>query len=239
MSVKDCDSPDESLPQSYSYDVDSADEASVCSEDPGICMSYGLGPNAKPELKYSYGPTWNQGHPSYKHNPLVAVPYSHPVNNRWAPQPAPIVCLPPTYDQRRRSQLVPESYKSGNRLGQSPNDYPQVKTEHKNYIDPIDVTLNELRMADIQLQSEIRTGLNSQRAALSQSSSAVQKQLRQAQNYCEAIKKELKIVESRYHDRHISAQGEIEKLRGLVMSYIKEQKILSRRLKRKGLVQIT
>ncbi|KAF5597680.1 hypothetical protein FPCIR_3564 [Fusarium pseudocircinatum] len=239
MSVKGCDSPHESLPQSYSYDVDSADEASVCSEDSGIYMSHGMGPNAKPELKYSYGATRNQGHPSYKHNPLGAVPYSHPVNTRWAPQRAPIVCLPPNYDQMCRSQLVPESYESGNRLDQSPNEYPQVKTEHKNYIKPIDVILNELRMADIQLQSEIRTGLNSQRATLSQSSSAVQKQLRQAQKDYEAIEKELKIVDSRYHDRHIKAQGEIEKLRSLVMEYTRDHKNLRRRLKRRGLLQIT
>ncbi|PNP83857.1 hypothetical protein FNYG_02545 [Fusarium nygamai] len=178
------------------------------------------------------------------HNPLGAAPYRHPVNTRWAPQPVPIVCLPPTYDQRRPSQLVSESYESENRLDQSPNDYPQVKTEHKNYFNPTDVALNELRMADIQLQSEIRTGLNSQRATLSQSSSAVQKQLRQAQKYCEAIEKQLKIVDSRYHDRQISAQ-EIKELRGQVMTVIKEQKSLRRRLKRerrkgrKGLVQIT
>ncbi|KAF5564283.1 hypothetical protein FNAPI_2276 [Fusarium napiforme] len=231
MSVKYCDSAEEGSPQSCSYDVDSADDASVCSQDSGICMSPGWGPNAKPELKYSYGPTWNQGHPSYMHNPLGAVPYMLPVNTRWAPQPAPIVCLPPTYDQSHPSQFVSESCESENRLYQSPNDYPQVKTEHKNYFSPIDVALNELRMADIQLQSEIRTGLNSQRATLSQSSSAVQKQLRQAQKCFDAIKKQLKIVERRCDDRQVSAQ-EIKELRGKVMTAIKGQKSLRRCLKR-------
>ncbi|KAG9495226.1 hypothetical protein J7337_013461 [Fusarium musae] len=200
MSVKYCDSAEEGLPQSYSYDVDSADDESVCSQDSGTCMSPRWGPNAKPELKYSYGPTWNQGYLSHMHNPLGAVPYNLPVNTRWAPQPAPIVCLPPTYDQ---SPPPP----------------------------PTDVALNELRMADIQLQDEIRTGLNSQRATLSQSSSAVQKQLKQAQKCCEAIKKQLKIVESRCNDHQISVQ-ETKELRGQVMTLIKEQKSLRRLLKR-------
>ncbi|KAF5636770.1 uncharacterized protein FTJAE_5966 [Fusarium tjaetaba] len=208
MSVKYCDSAEEGLPQSYSYDVDSADDASVCSQDSGMCMSPGWAPNAKPELKYSYGPTWNQGHPSYMHNPLGAVPYSLPVNTRWAPQPAPIVCLPPTYNQS-----------------------PHIKTEHKNYFNLVDIALNELRMADVQLQSEIRTGLNSQSATLSLSSSVVQKQLRQAQKYCKAIKKQLKTVESRCHDRQISVQ-EVKELRGRVKTVIKEQKSLRRGLKR-------
>ncbi|KAF5601366.1 hypothetical protein FPANT_1737 [Fusarium pseudoanthophilum] len=231
MSVKGCYSPDESLPHSYSYDVDSADDASVCSEGSGICMSPGLGQNANPELKYSYRPTWNQGHRSYMHNPLGAVPYIHPVNTRWAPQPAPIVYSPPIYGQSGPSPFVSESYESENRLDQSPNDYPQVKTEHKNYFSPIDVTLNELRMADIQLQSEIRTGLNSQRATLSQSSGAVQKQLRQAQKCCDAIEKQLKIVDGRCNDRQTSAQ-EIKELRGQLMTLIKGQKSLRRCLKR-------
>ncbi|RBR15841.1 hypothetical protein FVER53590_10870 [Fusarium verticillioides] len=231
MSVNYCDSAEEGLPQSYSYDVDSADDESVCSQDSGTCMSPRWGPNAKPELKYSYGPTWNQGHLSYMHNPLGAVPYNLPVNTRWAPQPAPIVCLPPTYDQSRPPQFVSESYESEKRLDPSPNDYPHVKTEHKNYFSPTDVALNELRMADIQLQDEIRTGLNSQSATLSQSSSAVQKQLKQAQKCCEAIKKQLKIVESRCNDHQISVQ-ETKELRGQVMTLIKEQKSLRRLLKR-------
>ncbi|KAF5701897.1 hypothetical protein FMUND_13730 [Fusarium mundagurra] len=242
MSVKDCDSGDEGLPQSYSYDGDLADEGSVCSEDSGICMSHELGPNAKPELNYSYGPTWNQGHPSNMHGPPGAVPYSHPVNTQWFPQPAPIVCLPPTYDQMRPSQLVPESDESENELDQSPNDDPQVKAEDQNYINPIDTILKEnqeLRMADVQLQSEIRTGLNSQLAMLSQSSNAVKMQLRQAQKHCEAIEKELKIVERRYRDRQISAQGGIKELRSLLMTVIEEQTMLRRYLKRKGSVQIT
>ncbi|KAG5744591.1 hypothetical protein H9Q69_002783 [Fusarium xylarioides] len=176
------------------------------------------------------------------HDPPGAVPYSHPVNAQWSPQPVPIICLPPTYDQIQPSQLVPESDESENELDQSPNDDPQVKAEDQNYIDPIEVILKEnqeLRMADVQLQSEIRTGLNNQFAMLSQSSNVVQMQLRQAQKHCEAIEKEFKVAERRYRDRHISAQGGIKELRSLVKTVLKEQTMLRSYLKRKGTVEIT
>ncbi|KAG5818775.1 hypothetical protein H9Q74_000924 [Fusarium xylarioides] len=176
------------------------------------------------------------------HDPPGAVPYSHPVNAQWSPQPVPIICLPPTYDQIQPSQLVPESDESENELDQSPNDDPQVKAEDQNYIDPIEVILKEnqeLRMADVQLQSEIRAGLNNQFAMLSQSSNVVQMQLRQAQKHCEAIEKEFKVAERRYRDRHISAQGGIKELRSLVKTVLKEQTMLRSYLKRKGTVEIT
>ncbi|KAF4428862.1 hypothetical protein FACUT_9319 [Fusarium acutatum] len=229
MWIKNCDSPG----------GDSADEATVCSEDAGISRWSGLGPNAKPELSYSHGFTWNQDRPFDMHDQLGAVPYGPTVNTQWFPQPVPILYPPPAYEQIRPSQLDPESDESENEPDQSPNDDLQVKTEDKNYFDPTAVALKELRMADVQLQSEIRKGLKSQRAMLSQSSSVVQKQLRQAQKYCEAIEKELKIVKIRSRDRHINVQGEIKELRGLVMLYIKEQMMLRRYLKDKDLIQIT
>ncbi|KAF4497050.1 hypothetical protein FAGAP_6809 [Fusarium agapanthi] len=240
MSVKGRVSPDGRPPPPY--DGDSADEASVCSVDSGISMSYELGPNDQPESSYPDELTWNQGRPVSVNGPFGAVPYGQEINTQLFPQHVPISYPPPAYYQIRPSQLAPEPDESENELDQPPNDDPQVKAEDQNYISVANVILKEnreLRWADIQLQSEIRTGLKSQRVMLSQSSSAVQKQLRQAQKYCEAIDKKLKIVESRNHDRHISEQGRIDELRSLVTTVMKDQMMIRSCLERKGMVQIT
>ncbi|KAF5663834.1 hypothetical protein FCIRC_11019 [Fusarium circinatum] len=186
--------------------------------------------------------------------PSGAVPDGHAINTQLFPQhvtisyppypsyPSYPPYPPPAYEQICPSLLVPESDESENELDQWPNDDPQVRAEDQNYSSLPNVLLKEnreLRWADIQLQSEIRTGLNSQRVMLSQFSSAVQKQLRQTQKYCEAIDKQLKIVESRSHGHHISEQGRIDELRSLVKTVMKDQMMFRRFLKRKDMVQIT
>ncbi|KAF5545713.1 hypothetical protein FMEXI_5897 [Fusarium mexicanum] len=237
MSVKDRFSPDGWPPRPY--DGGEADDASVCSLDSGISMSYELGPNAERELNYPPGLTWNPGHPFDMHGPFGAVPYGHQVNTPFFPQQVSMSYPPLANDQIRPSQLVPESDESENEVEQSPNDNPQFRAEDQNYVSFVDVILKEnreLRWADVQLQSEIRTGLNSQHVTLSQSLSAVQKQLRQSQKYCKAIGKKLKIAESRNHDRHISEQGRIDELRSLVTTAMKDQRMIRRCLKRKDMV---
>ncbi|CCT75677.1 uncharacterized protein FFB20_01010 [Fusarium fujikuroi] len=224
MWAQDRDSSDGSPPPSH--DGDPADEAGIW-EDEGISGLHGSAPSV--QMDYPSGFTWDQRGPIDMHGQLGAVPDGHAVNTPWFPQHAPLVYPTPSYTPIYPAQLDSESDVSENEPDQSLNDDPQVKTEDQNYINAFDRIFNqtrELRLADVQLQNEIRTGLNSQSAMLSQSWVAVQKQLRQSRKYCEATKKKLEQVESHHHDR----QDEIKELRELLM---KKQKKLRRKLKRK------
>ncbi|KAF5716841.1 hypothetical protein FGLOB1_2332 [Fusarium globosum] len=234
MWTQDRDSSDGSPPRSH--DGDPADEAGIW-EDEGISGLHGSAPSV--QMDYPSGFTWDQG------GPIEAVPDGHALNTPWFPQHAPLVYPTPSYTPIYPAKLDSESDVSENEPDQSLNDDPQVKTDDQNYINAFDRIFNqtrELRLADVQLRNEIRTGLNSQSAMLSQSWVAVQKQLKQSHKYCEATKKKLEKVESHHHNR----QDEIKELRELLM---KKQKKLRRKLKRKessdiagknkGSVQIT
>ncbi|KAJ4055723.1 hypothetical protein NW756_003135 [Fusarium oxysporum] len=184
-----------------------------------------------------------------KYGQFGALPYDHTVNARLSFQHVPTSYSPPAYDHTCPSQLDPESDVSESEPDQSPKDDPQVKTEAKNYIDPVDVILNEIRrlhMADVQLKTELITRLESQCAMYSQSMSVVQGQLSQANKLIEfwgeqtdTNTKQLEIVDSRCLDRHINAQGSIKELSDLMMTDIKERRSFRHSLEDKGLIQIT
>ncbi|CVL04048.1 uncharacterized protein FMAN_14858 [Fusarium mangiferae] len=224
MWAKDRDSSDGSPPPSH--DGDPADEAGIW-EDEGISGLHGSAPSV--QMDYPSGFTCDQGRPIDMHGQLGAVPYGHALNTPLFPQHAPLVYPTPSYTPIYPAQLDSKSDVSENEPDQSLNDNPQVKTEDQNYINTFDLIFKEnreLRLADVQLQNEIRTGLNSQSAMLSQSWVAVQKQLRRSRKYCEATKKKLEKLESRHHDR----QDEIKELGQLLM---KKQKKLTRKFNRK------
>ncbi|KAH7215945.1 hypothetical protein DER44DRAFT_765175 [Fusarium oxysporum] len=247
MGVKNCGSLDGSPPPLYHGG--SADEDSVCSEDARILTWHGLAPDVKLEMNYPCGFTFNQDRHFDMYGPLGAVPSDHAVNARSSFQHVPTSYSPPAYDYTCPSQLDPESDVSENEPDQSSNDDPQVKTEAKNYTDPVDVILNEIRrlhMADVQLKKELITGLESQCAMYSQSLSVVQGQLSQANKLIEfwgeqidTNTKQLEIVDSRCRDSHINAQGSIKELSDLMMTDIKERRRFRHSLEGKGLIQIT
>ncbi|TVY59826.1 hypothetical protein Focb16_v003614 [Fusarium oxysporum f. sp. cubense] len=247
MCVKNCGSLDGSPPPLYHGG--SADEDSVCSEDSGISTWHGRTPDVKPEMNDLHRLIWDQDRHFDKYGQFGALPYDHTVNARLSFQHVPTSYSPPAYDHTCPSQLDPESDVSESEPDQSPKDDPQVKTEAKNYIDPVDVILNEIRrlhMADVQLKTELITRLESQCAMYSQSMSVVQGQLSQANTLIEfwgeqtdTNTKQLEIVDSRCLDRHINAQGSIKELSDLMMTDIKERRSFRHSLEDKGLIQIT
>ncbi|KAI1016319.1 hypothetical protein LB503_010265 [Fusarium chuoi] len=234
MWAQDRDSSDGNPPPSY--DGDPADEAGIW-EDEGISGLHGSAPSV--QMDYPSGFTWDQGRPIGMYGQLGAAPYGHAPNTPWFPQHAPLVYPTRSYTPNYPAQLDSESDVSENEPDQSLNGDPQVKTEDQSYINAVDRIFNqtrELRLADVQLQNEIRTGLNSQSAMLSQSWDAVQKQLRQSRKYCKATKKKLENAESHCRDCNIDVQGEIKELRQVLMKQqkkLRKLKKLKRKLRRK------
>ncbi|KAL9561130.1 hypothetical protein ACKAV7_014485 [Fusarium commune] len=247
MGVKNCGSLDGSPPPLYHGVL--ADEDSVCSEDSAISTWHGCAPDVKSEMNDLHRLIWDQDCHFDRYGQFGAVPYDYTVNTRSSFQHVPNSYLPPAYDHIGPSQLDSESDVAENESDQSPNDDPQVKTEAKNYIDHVDVILKEIRrlhMADVQLRTELITGLKNQYAMCSQSLSVVQGQLSQANKLIEfwgeqteTNTKQLEILDSRCRDRHINAQDSIKELSDLMMTDIKERRMLRHSLEDKGLIQIT